>query len=81
MFSKTEVLQDSAFEKKVVFEVKFQTVYLLIDFIFPIRCSLQFPFIRLSPIVLYPLKSDAVRLIVTVQNGRNRCSTIHRLKI
>jgi len=63
--SKLEVLQDSAFETNVVYEVNFQTVYLPIDLIYPIRCSSYFSFIRLSPIELYPLKSDADRLIVT----------------
>jgi len=57
--SKLEVLQDSAFETNV-YEVNFQMVYLLIDLIFPIRCSVHFSYIRLSSIVLYPLKSDAV---------------------
>jgi len=78
---KLEVLQDSAFETNVVYEVNFQTVYLPIDLIFPIRYSLHFSFIRLSPIVFYPLKSDAVRLIVTVENSFNRYSSIHRLRI
>jgi len=78
---KLAVLQDSALETIVVYEVKFQAVHLPIDLIFPIRCSLHFSSIRLSPIVLYPLKRDAVRLIVTVANGCNRCSSIHRLKV
>ena len=78
---KLEVLQDSAFETNVVYEVNFQTVYLPIDLIFSIRCSSHFSFIRLSPIMFYPLISDAVRLLVTVENGCNRCSSIHRLKI
>jgi len=55
---KVEVLQDSAFEKNVVYEVNFQSVYPPIDWIFPIRRSSHFSFIRLSPIVL----SDAFRL-------------------
>jgi len=78
---KLEVLQDSAFETNVAYELNFQMVYLPIYLISPIRCSLHFSFIRLSPIVLYPFKSDVVRLIVTVENGRNRCSSIHRLKV
>jgi len=78
---KLVVLQDSAFEPNVVYEVNFLTVYLPIDLIFPIRCSLHFSCIRISPIVLYPLKSDAIRLIVTFENGCNRCRSIHRLKI
>jgi len=57
---KLEVPQDFAFEKNVVYGVNFQTVYLSIELIFPIRCSSHFSFIRLSPIVLYPRKSDAV---------------------
>jgi len=56
-----EVRQDSDFEKNEVCEVNFQTVYLPIDLVFPIRCFLHFSSIRLSPIVLYPLKSNAVR--------------------
>jgi len=78
---KLEVLQDSAIETNAAYEVNFQTAHLSIDLIFPIRCSLHFSFIRLFPIVLYPLKSDAVRLIVTVGNGLNHCSSIHCLKI
>ena len=78
---KIEVLQDPAFEESVLHEVNIQEVYMPIDLIFPIRCTLYFSFIRLSPIVLYPLKSDAIRLIVTVENGCYQCSRIHRLKI
>jgi len=80
MFSKTRSPAGLRFRGKcmVLYEVNFQTVYQPIDLIYPIRYSSHFSFIRLSPIVLYPLKSDAVRLIVIVENGRNRCSSIHR---
>jgi len=64
---KLEVLQDSAFETNEGYEISFLTECLSIDLVFLIRCSLHFSFIRLSPIVLYPLKSDAVWLIVTVE--------------
>jgi len=41
---KLEVLQDSASEINVVYEVNFQTVHLSIDLIFPVRrsCNLTF---------------------------------------
>jgi len=48
---KQEVLQDSGLEINVAYEVNFQTEYLPIDFSFPIRCSLHFSFIRLSPLL------------------------------
>ena len=47
-----EIPPDSALERNDAYEVNFQTVYLLIDLIFPIRGSLHFSFFRLSPIVL-----------------------------
>ena len=81
MFSKTTSPAGLCFWEKCSYEVYLQTVYLLIELIFPIRCSSHFSFIRLSPIVLYPVESDAVRLIVTVENGCNQCISIHRLKI
>jgi len=69
---KLVVMQDSAFETNVLYEVQvsFQTLYLPIALLFLIRCSVHFSLIRLSPIILYLLQSDAVRLIVTVENGR-----------
>jgi len=78
-----EVMQDSAFEINAVYKVNFQTVYLPITLICPIRWSLHFFPLSASflcLVVLYALKSDAVRLI-TVENGHNRCSSIHWLKI
>jgi len=75
IFSETRSPAGLRFEKKCSSWSKFSNgLYLLIDLIFPIRCSLHFPF-RLSPIVLiYALLSDAVRLILTGEIvRRSRC--------
>jgi len=73
-FPKLEVLQDYALDINVAYEVNFQTVYLPIYEILPIRCSFHFPlfsaFLRLC---FYALISDGFRLILTGEIGRNRC--------
>jgi len=49
---KLEVLQDPGFQRNIAYEFDFQTVYLPMDWIILIRCSLHFSSSRLSPIVL-----------------------------
>jgi len=73
---KLEVLQDSALETNSKFSNGVPADRF--DFPNPLFCAF---FLYPPPIMLYPLKSDAVRIVVTLENGRNRFSSINRLKI
>jgi len=59
--------------------INFQTVYQPIDLIF--QFVVHYIFSASVRLCDHALKSDAVRLILTCENDRNRCSNIHRLKI